>query len=114
MFSKDNDPGDYDRDRDGEFEFRGKIDGSAIISVRRDRVFIRVLKGDPVKVDRFSFSQPLPDTLFKRLELEQKDGRGEVLLQERPWEGNDHTAVVQISDPKGGDDRYHFKLKWKR
>ena len=114
VFSKDNDPGDYDRDRDGEFEFRGRIDGTVAISVRRDRVFIRVLTGHQAKVDRFSFSQPLPPGSYKRLELEKKDGRGEVLLQERPWEGNDHTAVIQISDPKGGDDRYHFKLKWKR
>ena len=52
--------------------------------------------------------------LCKSLELEKKDGRGEVLLQERPWEGNDHTGVIQISDPKGGEDRYHFKFKWKR
>ena len=114
VFSKDNDPGDYDRDQDGEFEFRGRIDGSVAISVRRDRVFIQVLEGHQVKVDRFSFSQPLPPGQYKRLELEKKDGRGEVLLQERPWEGNDHTAVIQISDPKGGDDRYHFKFKWKR
>ena len=114
VFSKDNDPGDYDRDRDGEFEFRGRIDGSVVISLRRDEVFIRVLNGHPVEVDRFSFSQPLPPGLYKSLELEKKDGRGEVLLQERPWEGNDHAAVIQISDPKGGDDRYHFKFKWKR
>ena len=114
VFSKDNDPGDYDRDRDGEFEFRGRIDGTVAISVRRDRVFIRVLNGHQVEVDRFSFSQPLPPGLYKRLELEKNDGRGEVLLQERPWEGNDYTAVIQISDPKGGDDRYHFKFKWKR
>ena len=114
VYSKDNAPGDYDRDLDGEFEFRGQIDGAVVISVRRDRVFIRVLDGHPVKVDRFSFSQPLPPGVYKSLELEKKDGRGEVLLQERPWEANDHTGVIQISDPKGGEDRYHFKFKWKR
>lgn len=114
VFSTENDPNDYNRDRDGEFEFKGRVDGSVVLNIRHDRVFVRVLNGQPLKVEHFSFSQPLPATAFERLELVQKDGRGQVLLQERPWEGNGTTAVVQISAPKGGDDRYRFRLKWER
>ena len=114
VFSTENDPNDYNRDRDGEFEFKGRVDGSVVLNIRHDRVFVRVLNGQPLKVEHFSFSQPLPATAFERLELVQKDGRGQVLLQERPWEGNGTTAVVQSSAPKGGDDRYRFRLKWER
>jgi hypothetical protein len=37
-----------------------------------------------------------------------------VVLLERPWQGNDFTAVVRVEDPSGGDDRYHFLLQWRR
>jgi hypothetical protein len=51
---------------------------------------------------------------MREVQVERKDGRGDVTLLEIPWDGNDYTAVVRVSDPKGGDDRYHFRLTWTR
>ena len=92
----------------------GRIDGTVVFRIRGDRVFAEITSGRPVEVDRFSFSQPLPAATLGHVELEEKDGRGKIVVLERPWEGNGFTAVLQVSDPKRSDDRYHFRLKWKR
>ena len=114
LHSDDNDPRRYNRNKEGRFEFRGRIDGTVVFRIRGDRVFAEITSGRPVEVDRFSFSQPLPAATLGRVKVEEKDGRGKIVVLERPWEGNGFTAVLQVSDPKRSDDRYHFRLHWKR
>ena len=114
LHSDENDPRRYDRNDEGRFEFRGRIDGTVVFRIRGDRVFAEITSGRPVEVDRFSFSQPLPAATLGQVEVEKEDGRGKIVVLERPWEENDFTAVLQVSDPKRSDDRYHFNLNWKR
>ena len=114
LHSDHNNPKRYNRHDEGRFEFRGRIDGTVVFRLRGDRVFAEITSGRPLAVDRFSFSQPLPAVTLGRVEVEQKDGRGKIVVLERPWEGNHFTAVLQVSDPKRSDDRYHFRLHWKR
>ena len=114
IFSGDNDPSRYNDADDGLFELRGRVDGVVRIRVRGDRVLAESTAGRPLEVERFSFTQPVPSARVGDMRVERKDGRGKVVLLERPWEGNHFMAVVEISDPKGGDDRYHFRLTWKR
>ncbi len=114
LSSAENNPSRYDNSAEGLFEFRGRVDGAVVFRIRGDRVFAEAESGGPVEVERFSFSQPLPATALAGIDVEQRDGRGEVVLLERPWQGNDFTAVIRVSDPRGGDDRYHFRLQWRR
>ncbi len=114
IFSDDNDPSRYDDRNEGLFEFRGRVDGTVRLRIRADRVMAENTAGRPVSVERFSFSQPVPAARVRDMGVEKKDGRGKVVLLERPWEGNHYLAVIEISDPKRGDDRYHFRLKWRR
>ena len=114
IFSDDNDPSRYNDADDGLFEFRGRVDGTVRIRIRGDRVLAESTGGRPLEVERFSFTQPVPSSRVGDMGVERKDGRGQVVLLERPWEGNHFMAVVEISDPKGGDDRYHFRLTWKK
>ncbi len=114
IFSDDNDPAKYDKRAEGLFEFRGRIDGTVRLRIQADRVMAENTDGRQVAVERFSFTQPVPSSRVRDMGVEKKDGRGKVVLLERPWEGNQYLAVVEISDPKRGDDRYHFRLKWRR
>jgi hypothetical protein len=41
-------------------------------------------------------------------------GRGDIELVEKPWEGNKFTAVVILSDPQRGASTYSFRLVWSR
>jgi hypothetical protein len=114
LSSSDNNPGNYNNANDGLFEFRGRVDGAVVFRIRGDRVFAEAESGRPAEVERFSFSQALPAATLADVSVEKRDGRGSVVLLERPWQGNDFTAVVRVEDPSGGDDRYHFLLQWRR
>jgi len=114
LYSSDNRPLEYTQEVSGVLEFRGRVDGSVVLRVRGDRLFAEVISGQPVKVERFRFSQPLPAVVPREIDLAREDGRGSVVLIERPSSGNAYTAVIRVDDPKGGDDRYHFRLIWKR
>jgi hypothetical protein len=112
--SRTNSPLDYNRSRNGEFEFRGPIDGTVALHIRSDQVRGQVLSGQALRGERFEFSQPLPTTWLEGIQLTEVFGRGEVELVERPWEGNQYTAVVRIEDRRRGQGEYRFKLVWRR
>jgi hypothetical protein len=112
--SRTNDPGDYRRGREGSFEFTGRVDDATVLHIRSDQVREEDLTGRPLRGDRFSFSQPLPAQRLKTLSLVDVQGRGEVDIVEKPWEGNNFTAVILINDPQRGNSEYSFRLVWSR
>ena len=112
--SRTNDPGDYRRGRDGFFEFSGRVDDATVLHIRSDQVREEDLTGRPIRGDRFNFSQPLPAQRLRTLSLVDVQGRGEVEIVEKPWEGNNFTAVVLIDDPQRGNAPYSFRLVWSR
>lgn len=112
--SRTNDPSDYRRGREGTFEFRGRVDDSTVLHIRSDQVREEDLTGRAIRGDRFTFSQPLPAQRLKTLNLVVEEGRGEVDIVEKPWEGNNFTAVVLITDPQRGNSTYTFRLVWSR
>jgi hypothetical protein len=112
--SRTNDPGDHNRSREGMFEFSGRVDDVVVLRIRSDQVRSELISGRPLRDDRFRFSQPLPSGRLRDIQLLEVQGRGEVELVEKPWEGNGYSAVVRITDRRGGDSPYRFKLAWRR
>jgi hypothetical protein len=112
--NRDNDPGDYRRGRDGSLQFSGTVDDVTVLRINSDRVRAEDLAGRPLRSDRFSFSQPLPYERVRSIQLVDVEGRGDVELLEKPWEGNKFTAVVLINDPQRGASSYSFRLAWSR
>ena len=107
-------PDDYDRDREGEFMFRGRIDGVTAYYIRSDQVRAQVFSAAPPRGEVFAFSQPIPSRRLENFDMVDVRGRGRVDLVETPWEGNDYTAVVRIQDDQRGAAEYSFKLLWRR
>ena len=116
LYSPGSQSGRFLNDRSGEFEFRGRIDfrDEAVLRIRGDEVYAETPPGRPMRDVRFSFTQPIPTQRLRGVELEQLDGRGELDLVEKPWEGNNYTAVIVVRDAAGSDDYYHFRLRWRR
>lgn len=114
LSSFDNDSLRYDSSRTGQLEFRGRVDDTVDLYVRGDRINVLVQSGQLLKVERFRFTQPLPAVTLSSIGVTKKDGRGTVELIQRPDSTNDFTAIIRISDPQGGGDRYHFVLSWAR
>jgi len=112
--SRRNDPGDYNRGREGNLEFRGRVDDVIVLRVRSDQVRVELISGRPLRGERFRFSQPLPSVALKEIQLTEIEGRAQVELLERPYEGNRYSAVIRITDPRSGDGEYSFKLVWRR
>ena len=110
--SFENDPLRYESNRSGQLEFRGRIDGTVEFYIRSDHLNAEILCGQPVKVERFRFTQPLPDSPLSTLTIEKKDGRGTVEITQQPTEANGYTAKVRVEDGQGGSDRYHWVLAW--
>jgi hypothetical protein len=112
--SRTNDPGDYRRGREGSFEFRGSVDDVTVLRINSDRVRAEDLAGRPLRGDQFSFSQPVPYERVRSIQVVDVQGRGDIELVEKPWEGNKFTAVVILSDPQRGASTYSFRLVWSR
>lgn len=105
---------DYHRGRNGEFQFRGQVDGVTAFYIRSDQVRTQVFTGRQSRGERFAFSQAIPSRPFEFFEIVDVRGRGQVELVEKPWEGNNYTAVVRIQDDSRGGADYAFRLVWRR
>ena len=92
---------------------RVRIDGVTDVLVQNDQVSYQVITHRPPVHESSEFTQPVPRAGFKKFEVQKREGRGRIMLFQPPGVGNDYTARVRVSDPKGGDDLYHIRLKWK-
>ncbi len=96
----------------GRLEFEATVDGDVLIRVQGDRVETVILSGDPVRIEDVTFENRLPRSAVSKIDVTKTDGRGEVVLLQGPSETNDFTAIIQITDDRGGADRYGFRLTW--
>jgi hypothetical protein len=87
------------------------VDGAAEVSVSGDAGRLTTLSGQTAVWRRFECTGPLPRNMGD-FRFTGVDGRGSQTLSRDPRQ-NRGTAVVQISDPKGGREGYTFDLEWR-
>ena len=101
--------------------YPGTTSGTATWSGRVDSVARLILQGNSIQVQDVSGSganttyQNVNGGLPRRntiVTVNKRDGRGDVTVIQQPSRGNGYTAIVEISDPKGGDDNYRIDLSW--
>jgi hypothetical protein len=97
--------------QNGKCTIEVSVDREAEVEVFGDNGLLRTLSGQQSIWRRFQCNVPLPrkpaDFRFVGI-----DGRGHVRLARDP-RSNHGTAVVYISDPKGGREGYTFDLLWR-
>ncbi len=101
----------YAQRSEGEMTWRGTVDDTIQVIIRNRNVRIRHIKGRAYYDDRFDFDGRVPRR-NANARVDKKDGRGRVFIFQKPNRRNNYTTIVQVADPKGGADKYRFKLKW--
>ncbi len=96
----------------GQCDIRLQIDGEAEVSLRGDTVFIRTITGRDGRDDGSECNEPLPGRDVQNFQFDVKDSRGDIRLLSEPSRRSGYGAVVRIRDSKGGEGRYHFRIKW--
>jgi len=95
----------------GKMQWKGAVDNEAQVIIRAKSATTKVVTG-VIYSSSFKFEKALPRVDVK-VELNKKNGRGDVTLIQQPVSTNNYTAIVRIKDEKGGRDNYEFELKWK-
>jgi len=95
--------------------------GTATWSGRVDSIARLILQGNSIQVQDVSGTgattsyQNVNGALPRRnvnVTAEKRDGRGTVSVIQQPLRSNGYTAIVEISDPKGGGDNYRVDISW--
>ena len=105
---------DYDESEKrstGRMHWRGMVDDTVQVSVQGSDVSTRTVRGIQSPNASFNFTSPLPRHRVT-VELRKMKGRGTVEVIQQPSHDNDFTAVIEILDPKGGQNEYEFEIIW--
>lgn len=95
--------------------------GTATWSGRVDSVARLILQGNSIQVQDVSGSgvsttyQNVNGALPRRntiVTADKRDGRGNVTVIQQPSRANGYTAIIEISDTKGGADNYRVDISW--
>lgn len=105
---------DYSENRrDGRCRVRVRIDDEADVELRGDTIRIHVIKGGPGRDEGTECNAPLPTSgNITNFRFRGIDGRGTPRLVQEPAARNYYVAVVNVQDPRGGDEGYTFDLSW--
>jgi hypothetical protein len=99
--------------RDGRCRIRVRIDDDSDVELRGDQIRIRVLRGAPGRDEGSECNAPLPTSgTIHNFRFRGISGRGSQRLMETPTDRNFYTAVVNVQDPRAGDEVYQFDLSW--
>jgi len=99
--------------RDGKCTIRVRIDDESDVELRGDQIRIRPIKGGPGRDEGSECNTPLPTSgSFRNFRFRGIDGRGTPRLVQEPGSRNYYVAVVNVQDPRGGDEGYTFELTW--
>ena len=106
--------GDWSQDRrDGRCTIRVRIDDDSDVELRGDQIRIRPLRGGPGRDEGSECNAPLPTSgNIRNFRFRGIDGRGNPRLVQEPASRNYYVAVVNVQDPRGGDEGYTFELSW--
>lgn len=97
--------------KDLDFYWEGKVDGSDYIIVKDNNVTIKHIEAKKIRDMHYKFYSYLPHK-SQNVELFVLRGRGKVKIVEQPSYFNRYSVKILIEDPQGGDYKYKIGLKW--
>ena len=115
--------GEVYRDRDrrdmnvrdvGLLHWSGDVDKTVVVRWRGDRAMLQTVDGATarnVRADVAGVGLPARDV---NLRVVQREGRGNIVIEQQPSSGNNYTAVIRITDPQDGYGHYDFDVVFDR
>lgn len=95
-----------------QIDLRVYVDISVEFWIQGDRIRYNAGGTRDPRNDGSAYSAALPRYQVSNLRVEKEDGRGDIIVLEQPSGRNAWTLKLRISDPKGGEDRYHVRITW--
>ncbi len=95
-----------------QIDLRVYVDISVEFWIQGNRVRYNAGGTREPRNDGSAYSAPLPNYAPPNLKVKKEDGRGDIIVLEQPTARNAWTLKLRISDPKGGEDRYHARITW--
>jgi len=95
----------------GRVFWKGMVDAKVQLIVKGDKIETKTVGGQPYPDGTYSFTAPLPDEAV-RVGVTKTEGRGAVAVAQQPAADNDFTAIIEITDPKGGAKEYQLEIFW--
>lgn len=99
------------RQTEGRVFWKGTVDAKVQLIIKGDKLETKTLDGKEYTDGVFSFTSPLPDSPVT-VGIKQTDGRGKSAVMQQPAEANNFTAIVEITDSKGGAKGYSLEIYW--
>ena len=93
-------------------DLRAVVDATVEFSIQGARIRYDAGGSKQPRDDGSEYAAGLPYGPIQNLEVRKIEGRGSVVIQEQPSTANNWTLKLRISDPKGGEDRYHARITW--
>jgi hypothetical protein len=98
----------------GMLHWTGDVDKTVVVRWRADRAMLQTVDGDDARNVRADVSGVgLPDRDVN-LRIVQREGRGNIIIEQQPSSGNNYTAVIRINDPQSGYGHYDFDVVFDR
>jgi len=106
--------GDNDVREVGMMHWTGDVDKTAVIRWRGDRAMLQNIDGDVarnVRANVAGIGLPARDVTVR---IVQREGRGNIIIEQQPSSGNNYTAVIRVNDPDAGYGHYDFDVVFDR
>lgn len=106
-----NNGGNNGGNRSGTVFWRGTVDNRVQLIIRGRSIETRIVAGRSYGEGTYSFTNSLPNRNTD-IEVNKKDGRGDVRIIQQPNRQNNYTAVIEIYDDGSGARQYQLEISW--
>ena len=89
----------------------GRVDDRVNIILQGNSLTIQDVSGNGAQTTYQNVSGMLPRR-STTVTAQRREGRGSVTVIQQPDRSNNFTAIIQVSDPKGGADNYKVDISW--
>jgi len=101
---------DNEQYRPGSVIWRGRVDHDVKLVISGNRLDTYVLSGKDLGVGTYQFTNPLPRRAT--VQVRRIKGRNDVTITEQPSRYNKFSAIIRITDRRGGGDNCEVEVSW--